>query len=153
MENNILIKIIEEYYQNIYNYCYVKLNFNHNNAEDCTQEVFLILLKKQKKLNLSDNIKIWLYKTADNVIKTYCRKNKINDKILNIDEIEVAVENNFEVMDKNEVFNNILEEDYILLKTYYDNEYGNKEELAKQYNITVQKLYKQIHKIKSKLKH
>ena len=79
MENDILIKIIEEYYQSIYNYCYAKLNFNHTNAEDSTQEVFLILMKKQKKLNLSDNIKIWLYKTADNVVKAYKRKNKIND--------------------------------------------------------------------------
>ena len=77
----------------------------------------------------------------------------INDKTLNIDEIEIAVENNFEIIDRNEMFNNISEEDYILLKTYYSNEYGDKEEVANQFNITVQKLYKQIHKIKSKLKH
>ncbi|MCM1315950.1 MAG: sigma-70 family RNA polymerase sigma factor [Alistipes senegalensis] len=153
MDNNILTKIIEEYYQSIYNYCYVKLNFNHNNAQDCAQEVFLILLEKQKKLNLSDNIKIWLYKTADNVIKAYRRKNKINDKTLNIDEIEIAIENNFEVIDKNKIFDNISEEDYILLKTYYNNEYGDKEEVAKQFNLTIKNLYKRIHNIKSKLKH
>lgn len=153
MNNDILTKIIEEYYQNIYNYCYAKLNFNHTNAEDCTQEVFLILFKKQKKLNLSDNIKVWLYKTADNVIKSYRRKNKIDDKTLNIEEIEIAVENDFEVTNKSKIFDNISEEEYTLLKTYYNNEYGNKAEVAKQFNLTVQNLYKRIHKIKSKLKH
>jgi len=153
VENDILIKIIEEYYQIIYNYCYAKLNFNHTNAEDCTQEVFLILFKKQKKLSLSDNIKIWLYKTADNVIKSYKRKNKINDKILSIEEIEIAVENDFEITDKNKIFDDISEEEYTLLKTYYNAEYGNKKEVAKQFSLTVQNLYKRIHKIKSKLKH
>ena len=152
MDNSILIKVIEEYYHSIYNYCYAKLNFNHNYAEDCTQEVFLILLKKQKKLNLSDNIKIWLYKTADNVVKAYIRKNKIYDKTVNIEDIEIAVENTFEIIDRHEIFDKISEEDYVLLKTYYTSEYGSKKEIAEKFNLTVGNLYKRIHNIKSKLK-
>ena len=35
-----------------------------------------VLLKKQHKLNLSDNIRAWLYETANRVIKAYLKKNK-----------------------------------------------------------------------------
>lgn len=153
MTNDIVDKIIEEYYQSIYNYCYANLNFNHANAEDCTQEVFLILMKKKKKLNLADNIKIWLYRTADNVIKVYRRKNKMNEKILDIDEVDIAVSNDFEIVDEKRIFDNISDEDYMLLEAYYDSGYGDKEEVANQFNLTVNNLYKRIHNIKSKLKH
>lgn len=151
-ENSIVKSIIEKYYQSIYNYCYSKLNFNHSSAEDCTQEVFLTLIKKQRKLNLSDNIKLWLYRTADNVIKAYRRKNKLNDEALNIDEIEISVPNDFEVTDANSSFEKISEEEYLLLKDYYNGEYGNKEEVAHKHNMTLTQLYKRIHNIKSKLK-
>lgn len=151
-ENIIITKIVEEYYQIIYNYCYSNLNFNHSSAEDCTQEVFFTLLKKQKKLKLSKNIKLWLYRTADNVLKVYRRKNKLNDKVLSIDEIEIPVQNNFEITDSNEIFDDISEEDYLLLQAYYDGGYGNKEDIARQFNMSLAQLYKRIHNIKSKLK-
>lgn len=150
--DDIVNKVIEQYYQSIYNYCYAKLNFNHANAEDCTQEVFLILMKKYERLNLSDNVKIWLYRTADNVIKAYRRKNMVSDKTLDIDEIDIAVNNDFEIVDDNRIFDNISDEDYKLLEAYYSSEYGDKEEVASRFNLTIHNLYKRIHKIKSKLK-
>lgn len=150
--DDIVNKVIEQYYQSIYNYCYAKLNFNHANAEDCTQEVFLILMKKYEILNLSDNVKIWLYRTADNVIKAYRRKNMMSDKTLDIDEIDITVNNDFEIVDDNRIFDNISDEDYKLLEAYYNSEYGDKEEVASQFNLTIHNLYKRIHKIKSKLK-
>lgn len=150
--NTIITKIIEEYYQIIYNYCYSNLNFNHVSAEDCTQEVFFTLLKKQKKLKLSKNIKFWLYRTADNVLKVYRRKNKLNDKVLSIDEIEIPVQNNFEITDSNEILDDISEEEYLLLQAYYDGGYGNKEDIARQFNMSLAQLYKRIHNIKLKLK-
>lgn len=150
--DDIVNKVIEQYYQSIYNYCYAKLNFNHANAEDCTQEVFLILMKKYERLNLSDNVKIWLYRTADNVIKAYRRKNMVSDKTLDIDEIDIVVNNDFEIVDDNRIFDNISDEDYKLLEAYYSSEYGDKEEVASRFNLTIHNLYKRIHKIKSKLK-
>ena len=151
-ENSIVKSIIEKYYQSIYNYCYSKLNFNHAGAEDCAQEVFFTLVKKQKKLNLSDNIKLWLYRTADNVIMAYRRKNKLNDEVLNIDEVQIPVPNDFEVTNTNSSFERISEEDYLLLEAYYNGGYGDKDEVARKFNMTLSQLYKRIHNIKSKLK-
>lgn len=151
-ENSIVKSIIEKYYQSIYNYCYSKLNFKHTSAEDCTQEVFLTLIKKQKKLNLSDNIKLWLYRTADNVIKAYRRKNKLNDEVLNIEEVRISVQNDFEVTNSNGLYEKISEEDYLLLEAYYNGGYGDKEEVARKFNMTLSQLYKRIYNIKSKLK-
>lgn len=47
--NTVCNEIIEKYYASIYRYCFVRLDYNEYAADDCTQEVFLILLKKQHK--------------------------------------------------------------------------------------------------------
>lgn len=72
---NTFNEIAQQYYDAIFKYCCVRLN-NEHAAKDCTQEVFLILYKKMDKLKLSENIRAWLYRTSDNVIKNYRRKNK-----------------------------------------------------------------------------
>ena len=68
-------EITRRYYQAIYNYCQVRLKDEYA-AEDCTQDVFLLLYRKMNKLKLSENIRAWLYRTADNVIKNHRRKIK-----------------------------------------------------------------------------
>lgn len=51
MSNNTLCnEIIEKYYASIYRYCFVRLDYNEYAADDCTQEVFLILLKNSTSL-------------------------------------------------------------------------------------------------------
>lgn len=62
-------EIVDKYYNEIYNYCCTKLNFNRTAAEDVTQEVFFALYKKLDRLKLSENIRIWLYRAADLEIK------------------------------------------------------------------------------------
>lgn len=68
-------EITRRYYQAIYNYCQVRLKDEYA-AEDCTQDVFLLLYRKMNKIKLSENIRAWLYRTADNVIKNHRRKIK-----------------------------------------------------------------------------
>lgn len=68
-------EIVNRYYHVILNYCKYKLNGNYAAAEDVTQEVFLTLYRKINRLKISENIKLWLYRTADNNVKTYIRKN------------------------------------------------------------------------------
>ena len=67
-------EIVNRYYHVILNYCKYKLNGNYAAAEDVTQEVFLTLYRKINRLKISENIKLWLYRTADNNVKTYIRK-------------------------------------------------------------------------------
>ena len=67
--------IFRGYYEKILNFCYAKIG-DKQLAEDCTQEVFLILSKKMHKLKLDTDIAAWLYGTAKNEIKQCLRKNK-----------------------------------------------------------------------------
>lgn len=128
MSNNTLCnEIIEKYYASIYRYCFVRLDYNEYAADDCTQEVFLILLKKQHKLNLSDNIRAWLYETANRVIKAYLRKANKEDTISNPDEIEdktAVIEN-----DSQSALEGLTEEEYLLISEYYSSEYGSNRQI------------------------
>lgn len=43
-QDELCVIIAEKYYQPIYRYCYAKLNYDANAAQDCTQNVFLIMI-------------------------------------------------------------------------------------------------------------
>lgn len=150
MSSNSCDKVIDEYYQKIYNYCYAQLNFDHYAAGDCTQEVFLIMIRKKTGLEFSEKIKLWLYRTADNVIRQYRRKKK-RIEAEDIAEHQIAVDNNFEIKGEESVFDKLSDEEYKLLEDYYGGKYENREEIAEKYGITIEKLYKRIHFIKKKL--
>lgn len=151
MNNDTLCnEIIEKYYASIYRYCLIHLNHNKFAADDCTQEVFLILLKKQYKLSLSNNIKAWLYGTANRIIKAYLRKANKEEILCNSDEIEdktAIIEN-----DRSYVLESLTEEEYTLISDYYSSEYGSKTELAQKYGLTLTQLYKKVHIIKEKVR-
>ena len=153
MENNPCADIIDKYYRIIYAYCFSQLNFSKFAADDCTQEVFLIMIKKQKKLDFSDNIKLWLYRTADNVIRSYRRKN-FREADVDIDELTIAVENDFEIKADSsaEILDRLSEDEKNLIEAYYSSDYGGKEKVAEHFGITLSQLYKRIHKIKQKLR-
>lgn len=150
MENDNCEKIIREYYEFIYNYCYSRLSYDHFAADDCTQDVFLILIRKHKRLDLSGNIKLWLYRTADNVIKSYVRQSK-RCETADISEYDTAVENGFEIKGEVTSLDALSQEEYRFIKEYYDTDSTGRVELALKYGITVGTLYKRIHSIKKKL--
>ncbi len=104
--------IFKEYYEKILNFCYAKIG-DKQPAEDCTQEVFLALLKKMHSLRLDTNIAALLYGTAKNEIKHCLRKNKQNDISLN-DLAEIPQEKNHGLFEEI-----VTEEEYHVLRGYY----------------------------------
>ncbi len=142
---NMFDEIAEQYYNAIFRYCCVKLSDEHA-AKDCTQEVFLILFKKIDKLKLSENIRAWLYRTADNVMKNYRKKNKETvsyDDVTEVSEDVYSVETPFE--------NIISKEEYELLKAYYIDE-DDIEIISQRLGISKATAAQRIHRIKAKIK-
>lgn len=145
-------QIMGRYYQELYNYCFAKLKYNKQSAEDCTQELFMVFLKKHENLAETENIRIWLYHTADNVIKVYLRKHKSNDISLeaNYETINTLSENTYQ--NKTDLSDWLTDDEIKLIRFYYDTDYGNKESVAKKLGITVTALYQRINKIKQKIR-
>jgi RNA polymerase sigma-70 factor (ECF subfamily) len=63
--------IVKRYYERILKFCAYALGGSLSAAEDCTQDIFLILYENMAKLKDYDNIGGWLYKTAGNISKQY----------------------------------------------------------------------------------
>jgi RNA polymerase sigma-70 factor (ECF subfamily) len=63
--------IVNLYYERILKFCCYALGGNRSLAEDCTQDIFLILYERMGSLKDYDKIGGWLYKTADYVSKHY----------------------------------------------------------------------------------
>jgi RNA polymerase sigma-70 factor (ECF subfamily) len=63
--------IVKRYYEKILKFCVYALGGNRNAAEDCAQDIFLILYENMGKLKDYDKIGGWLYKTAGNISKQY----------------------------------------------------------------------------------
>lgn len=141
---NIFNEIAEQYYNAIYKYCCVRLD-NEHAAKDCTQEVFLILYGKMDKLKLSENVRAWLYRTADNVMKNYRRKNKIT---VSLDDLDETTEDSYSVETP---FEDIISKDeYKLLDDYYikGEDIGH---ISKKLGISKAAVSQRIHRIKAKI--
>lgn len=138
-------EIVNRYYSVILNYCKYKLCGSLTAAEDVTQEVFFILYRKRNRLKMGENIKLWLYRTADNEIKTYIRKNPSFTPIDDYDEIEA--ESSFPEITES-VFDCLTTDELAMLTDYYSDE---REAAAKKSGTNMNGLYIRIHRIKKKL--
>ncbi len=146
-------ELIKLYYKEIYNYCLAKLNFSSHSAEDCTQEVFVAFFKKHKNLDLTENIRLWLYRTADLVIKSWLRKNETPISLENSVEAQnMAFEENFSDMDKISAFDILTTEETEILKAYYNSDKEEKIAAAKKLGLSLPSFYTRVHRIKKKLK-
>lgn len=158
--NDIITYIIEKYYNDIYRFCYYHLE-NKSDAEDCTQEVFMVLHAKSHSIVIGKNIKSWLYKTAQNKVKEYTKKNK-NKKRTDTDISEI---NNEEALSYNELFSDddeysvpefvqslgfLSESEKQLILDYFYYEYPTNE-IAGKNNITPNAVYIRITRIKEKI--
>lgn len=150
IEETLCELIINEYYDKVYNFCFANLNRNKQAAEDCTQETFLTFFSKRNKLEFTENIHRWLYKTAKKVIKAYMRKNKqIFIDIDNVSDEIVSEEKAFR--EKSEAFDCLSEEEMELLNIYYNYEYGDRKKLAEEKGLTQSALYNKVYRIRQKL--
>lgn len=145
--------IIEKYYREIFSYCYAKLSYSHHSAEDCTQEVFVVFFSKHERLDEGDNIRLWLYRTADNVIKAYVRKSPPPAVSLedSPEAMNIADSGGFEDMSDSPL-DILTTEERQLLEMYYNSDYGQRNAAAKRLGISLPALYRKVHKIKKKLR-
>lgn len=139
--------LIREYYRDILRYCNAKLQDDSYVAEDCTQEVFLVLYEKVNTLDMSKDIRPWLYAVADRKIKAYARKNQPMLNLEAIPEQEQMIDFNF---DGNNILDVLDEEERRLIKDYFEGE--SKIKLAKLYGISLPNLYVRVSRIKNKLR-
>lgn len=151
--DSIIRSIIDRYYKEIYNYCYLRLYYNKENTEECVQETFEIFLKKWDTLSSTDNIRAWLYRTSDNVMKN--SKRKSNRHKNEISHTDLAEDSNYlSYEDDNGVFeilsNLTKEEQHLLIEYYLDKATAN--ELSKKYEVSESAISMRIHRIKAKLK-
>ena len=136
-------RLIESYYKDIFNYCHIRLHGDFHAAEDCTQEVMLVLYKKVNKLDMSKDIRSWLYSVADKEIKTYQRK-----KVDTVD-IDTMSEKFFENPFESSILDVLNEDERKLIEDYASG--ADKIKLAEEKNLTLGALYKRLSRIKEKL--
>lgn len=80
LSNEDVVKIIEEHLDGLYLYCVSRLKIKYD-ADGIISEVLLLLWTKKDKL-IQNNIKSWLFKSANNCIKKHFRdKQKYSDNI------------------------------------------------------------------------
>lgn len=154
MDNVSCERLINQYYRELYNYILVRLRYDTQSAEDCTQELFMTFFRKHKTLNDTDNIRLWLYRTADNVVMTYRRKN--NGDTVSLEDSPQAMNTPFfdpPADDGGSILDEYLTPEEIeFVRLYYGSDYGERDKTAKKLGMTVTALYQRIYKIKSKVK-
>ena len=152
-KNSIYTEIASKYYKEIFNYCHFKLGYHHQNAEECTQEVFVVLMIKWGKLSSHENIRAWLYRTADNIIKNHNRKNcKQVKELSSYEKIEEAADLGYlEDYGAFELLSGLTLEEQNLLKEYYLDK-ATASELAVRYHISESAIHVRIYRIKKKMK-
>ena len=64
--------IVRRYYGKIRKFCVYKLGESY--AEDCAQDIFLVLYENMGRLRDYEKIGGWLYKTAENIGKRYAAR-------------------------------------------------------------------------------
>ena len=135
--------LIESYYKDIFNYCHNRLYGDFHAAEDCTQEVMLVLYKKVNTLDMSKDIRPWLYSVADKEIKAYQRK-----KVDTVD-IETMSEQLSENPFESSVLDVLTDDERQLMDDYLSG--ADRMELAKKKDLTLGALYKRVSRIKEKI--
>ena len=151
-QDELCTAVIETYYESIYKYCFVTLHYDKCAAQDCTQETFFLLYRKRQLLDLHGNIRVWLYKTADRVMKNYIRKERKYQEQIPLDAVEIADSAQPFFAEENELLSALSPDERSFLLDYYEAGYGGHSLLASGYGMTIRAMYKKIERIKNKLK-
>jgi len=145
--------VTEQYYAEILRYCQNKLPNDIHGAEDCTQDVFLLLYQKRDEIDFNQNIRGWLYATADRIISNYQKKQSRILQMLNIDLMEIEDRSSVsEQVFTSQMFESLPEDELELLKAYYGADKGERRDVAKKCNLALAQLYKKLHMIRDKLR-
>lgn len=142
----------QKYYKNILQFCLRLLDYDGYAAEECTQEVFMLLTVKKDKLDFGQNIRGWLYASAERICKDYRKREsrRLSHITNTLDDIKDQAYDPFS-SDSDSILDYLSHEEYQLLKAYYTEEYGNRASLAEKYGMTTSQLYKKICSIRKKI--
>lgn len=84
--DELLRQSYDTYYEKIARFCNIKLK-NRNEAEDCVQECFMVYYKRILSGEEIGNTGAFLYKIADNLVKTQWRQDKKANNIIPLDDL------------------------------------------------------------------
>lgn len=144
--------LFQKYHRYIYSFCFKYLKNTHA-AEDCTQEVFMIMLKKKNKINFSEKLLMWLLETSKRVCKQYKKKNPT--KFVNVyDYAEIICDTNASAEKQlyDDIYESIDKEDAEMLFEYINADCNERRKMAERMGITPNALCKRITRIKLKVK-
>ena len=147
----------KEYYTDLLRFCNARLKDSHQ-ADDCVQECFLVLYKTFLKGEEIHNIKLYLYKIADNLIKAEWRKNKKNEDVVDIDslaEVLTVSSSDFEKIDFDELIeklsSSLNENEYMIYKLKYIEDKSIKQ-ISEETGLSFEAVAKRISRLRNKLK-
>lgn len=144
--------LFQKYHSYVYNFCLKYLKNTHA-AEDCTQEVFITMLKKKDEINISKDLLSWFYETSKLVCKYYIRKNP--DILANFDDYAETICDTNASAEKSlsdEIYEFLDKKDADLLFEYINADCNERRKIAERMGITSNALCKRIMKIKSKIR-
>ena len=135
----------------------VKLK-NQAQADDCVQESFFILYEHYRKDEDIKNVAGFLYKIADNLIKTQWRENQRAEKIVQIDALSDTIpakEDTYSDVDYDELAETLLQtlndnEKALYKLKYIDNK--SIEEISKDLNMNYQAVAKRLSRLRQRVK-
>lgn len=148
----------DTYYEKIARFCNIKLK-NRNEAEDCVQECFMVYYKRILSGEEIGNTSAFLYKIADNLIKTQWRQDKKANNIIPLDDIaetlaadevydysnidyDACAERIIEILDE--------KEQYLYRLKYTDQK--SIAEIAEELNISFDATAKRLSRLRQKVK-
>ena len=140
--------IIEKYYSDIFKFCMNDLH-DKQAAEDCTQEVFLLLFQKREKLDFTEKLRSWLYDAALRICKNYRKKH--NPNTVNIDDYAEQIPDTDKQMFLKEIYEVLGADDAEFYLEYSEADQGQRKKIAKKMGITVKALYRRADRIREKL--
>ena len=136
-------EIVKKYRDELIRFCLSQMNRDITAAEDVVQEVFFALYRK-RSIDLTDNIRAWLYEAARRKIKEYNRKNPVFEEYP-ADEIEAPVQE----QESETVLDILSDDERSLIECYYSGE--DREKIAHRNGTTVNALYCKVMRIRKKL--
>lgn len=146
MKKHPLDDIIEQHYAAILRYCQQKLPQDVWGAQDCTQEVFLLLVTKREKLDVSRDIAPWLYAAADRVLANYRRRHPAWEELVDRTDTGVDVQALLETAELLDVLDDAERQ---LFVRYYAGEH--RKQLAEEEGLSLESLYVKMSRIRQKI--
>ena len=148
----------DTYYEKIARFCNIKLK-SRNEAEDCVQECFMVYYKRILRGEEIGNTGAFLYKIADNLVKTQWRQDKKANNIVPLDELEESLATQ-EVYDYSnidydacaeKIIGILDEKEQILYKLKYTDQ-KSIAEIAEKLNVSFDAAAKRLSRLRQKVK-